>query len=337
MLLAYVLKRVVLSILIIFGVIALSYVLIYIMPGNPAYTWVGKPKGPKAAEAIQIAVRELGLDKPFYIQLYEVTTRFFSFNWGVSLRFKQPVATIAIRSLVATLEALIIAYVIAIPLGILIGSIAALYRSSLGDKAIYTLTSILIASPRFWLAALTLIILQALNVNVFGRIGVEYQPTITIVTGSYIIDSLISGRIDTFLDALTRTLPPALLVSLYPFALVVRIVRISLSEKLHEEYFRQALSYGISGWYAVKRYALRSVIPVLAQIMGITIAYSLVDVATIESVFGREGVGIALAKAIPYNDYPLIIGLLTVVSIAFIISFTVADIVHKLVDPRVRI
>jgi len=328
---------VVLSVLIIFDIIALSYILIYIMPGNPAYTWVGKPKGPKAAEAIQIATRELGLDKPFYVQLYEVITRFFSLNWGVSLRFKQPVATIAIRSLAATLEVLVIAYVIAIPLGILVGTVAALYRGSLWDKTIYTLTSILIAPPRFWLAALTLIILQALNVNVFGRIGVEYQPTIAIITGSYLIDSLIIGRVDAFLDALTRALLPALLALLYPFALVVRIVRLLLSEKLYEEYFRQALSYGIRGWYVVKRYALRSVIPVLTQIMGVTIAYSLVDVATIENVFGREGVGVTLAKAIPYNDYPLIIGLLTVVSIAFIISFTVTDIVHKLIDPRVRI
>jgi len=337
MLLAYILKRIGLSILVILGIIALSYIMIYIMPGNPAYAWVGKPKGPKAAEAIQVAIRELGLDRPFHVQLYDVTMRFFAFNWGVSLRFKQPVATIAIRSLVATLELLVIAYILAIPLGTLAGTYAALYRGCLGDKIVYTVTSVLIASPRFWLAALAVMLLQVFNVSVFGRIGVEYQTSINIVTGSYIIDSLISLRFDAFLDALTRALPPAILASLYPFALITRIVRLSLSEKLHEEYFRQALSYGIKGLYVVRRYALRSVIPVLAQVMGATIAYSLIDIATIENVFGRDGVGVTLAKAIPYNDYPLIIGLLTLVSIAFVIAFTIADIVHKLIDPRVRI
>ncbi|MEM0027751.1 MAG: ABC transporter permease [Ignisphaera sp.] len=333
----YILKRIILSILVILGIIIVSYILVYIAPGNPAYTWVGKPTGPKAAEAIKLAEKDLGLDKPFYIQLYNFIKRFFSFSWGISIRFKQPVSVITMRSLAATLELVVLAYIIAMPLGIFGGVYAALHRDSIIDKIIYGIASILASSPRFWIAAITILLMQMLGINIFGRISASYAISINIYTGSYIIDSLLNGRIDAFVDAILRTIPPAILSSFYPFALTARIVRHSLSEELHKEYVRQLLSYGLKGGHVVKRYALRGVIPVLAQIQGISFAYSIIDVAAIENVFGREGIGVTLSKAILANDYPLIVGLLTIVSILFVIAITIADIIHIIIDPRVRI
>ena len=333
----YILKRVSLSILVILGIIVVSYILVYIAPGNPAYTWVGKPTGPKAAEAIKLAEKDLGLDKPFYIQLYNFIKRFFSFDWGISIRFKQPVSVIVMRSLAATLELVVLAYIIALPLGILGGVYASLHRNSIADKTIYGIASLLASSPRFWIAAITVLLLQMFNINIFGRVSTSYAISINVYTGSYIIDSLLNGRIDAFIDAVLRAMPPVFLASLYPFALTTRIVRHALSEELHKEYVRQLLSYGLRGRHVIRRYALRGVIPVLAQIQGISFAYSVIDVATIENVFGREGIGVTLSKAILANDYPLIIGLLAIVSILFVIAITIADIIHMVIDPRVRI
>ncbi|MCS7111315.1 MAG: ABC transporter permease [Ignisphaera sp.] len=333
----YIIKRIATAFFVVLGVLMLTYVLIYFSPGNPAYTWAGRPRGPKAEEAIKAAEEELGLNKPLYLQIYTHINRFFKGDWGLSLRFKQPVLLVVTRNLVASLELLVVAFSIAIPLGIILGVVSALYRGYLVDKVLYVASLLLISFPRFWIAILFYVFLQMLGVNLFGRIAPSYMLMVESRVGSYIIDSLISGRVEIFADTLMRALPPAVIVALYPMALTIRVIRFSISEKLHEEYVRQAMSYGLSRSKIVYRYALRGVIPAISQLHGITFAYSIVDTATVENIFGRDGIGSAIVKAIPYNDYPLIIGLLAVSGILFIVVNTVSDIIQVISDPRVRI
>ncbi|MEM0153329.1 MAG: ABC transporter permease [Ignisphaera sp.] len=333
----YIIKRAATAIAIVLGILVLTYILIYLSPGNPAYTWAGRPRGPKAEEAIKIAEEELGLNKPLYLQLYTHINRFFRGDWGTSLRFKQPVMQVVIRNLIASLELLTIAFTIAIPLGIFLGVTSALYRGYLVDKVLYIASSLFISFPRFWIAIMLSVFLQTLGINLFGRIAPSYTLMIEGVTGSHIIDSVISGRIDILIDVLIRILPPAIVVALYPMALTIRVLRYSISEKLHEEYVKQAISFGLSRNKVVYRYALKGVIPTISQLHGITFAYSIIDAATVENIFGRDGIGSAIVKAIPYSDYPLIIGLLAVVGILFILINTIADVIQAASDPRVRI
>lgn len=334
---SYIVKRSVTVLFVVLGILVLTYVLTYLSPGNPAYTWAGRPRGPRAEEAIKAAERELGLNEPLHIQILIHITRFFTGNWGVSLRFKQPVLSVVTRNLAASLELLVIAFSIAVPLGIVLGVISALYRGYLVDRVLYSLSIFFISFPRFWIAILLYVFLQMLGVNVFGRIAPNYIVAVESRVGSYIVDGLISGRLDVFADAMLRTLPPALIVALYPMALTIRVVRYSISEKLHEEYVRQAMSYGLSRSKIVYKYALRGVMPAILQLHGITFAYSIIDAATVENIFGRDGVGSAIVKAIPYNDYPLIIGLLAVSGVLFVIVNTISDVIQAISDPRVRI
>jgi peptide/nickel transport system permease protein len=333
----YIIRRLVTAFAIVIGILVLTYILIYLSPGNPAYTWAGRPRGPKAEEAIKMAENELGLNKPLYIQIYIHVNRFFSGNWGLSLRFKQPIIMVITRNLIASLELLIISFSIAVPIGIFLGVVSALYRGYLIDKILYLTSSLFISFPRFWIAIIFSAILQSLGINIFGRVAPDYTLSINYVTGSYIIDSLINGRIDIFIDVLIRIMPPSLIVALYPTALTIRVIRFSLSEKLHEEYVKQAISFGLPRNKIVYKYALRGIIPAISQLQGITFAYSIIDAATVENIFNREGIGSAIVKAIPYNDYPLIIGLLAVTGILFIIINTVSDIIQVVSDPRVRI
>ncbi len=333
----YIIKRVVSAFIVVLGILVLTYILIYFSPGNPAYTWAGRPRGPRAEEAIKAAESELGLDKPLYLQIYIHINRFFKGDWGISLRFKQPVISVITRNLVASLELLIVAFFIAIPLGIFLGVMSALYRGYLVDKVLYTISALFISFPRFWIAILLSVFLQMLGVNLFGRIAPSYMLVIESVSGSYIIDSIISGKAEIFIDALIRILPPAIIVALYPMSLTVRVLRYSLSEKLYEEYVKQAISFGLPRSRVVYRYALRGMVPAISQLHGITFAYSIVDVATVENIFGRDGIGSTIVKAIPYNDYPLIIGLLALTGILFIVVNTISDIIQIVSDPRVRI
>lgn len=333
----YIVKRTASAFIVVLGILVLTYILIYFSPGNPAYTWAGRPRGPRAEEAIKAAESELGLDKPLYLQICIHINRFFKGDWGVSLRFKQPVISVIIRNLIASLELLITAFSIAIPLGIFLGVVSALYRGYLVDKVLYIISALFISFPRFWIAIIFSVFLQMLGVNLFGRIAPNYMLVLESVTGSYIIDSIISGRVEIFIDVLIRILPPAIIVALYPMSLTIRVLRYSISEKLHEEYVRQAISFGLPRSKVVYRYALRGIISAIAQLHGITFAYSIVDAATVENIFGRDGIGSAIVKSIPYNDYPLIIGLLAVTGTLFIIVNTISDIIQVISDPRVRI
>ncbi|ADM28566.1 binding-protein-dependent transport systems inner membrane component [Ignisphaera aggregans DSM 17230] len=333
----YILKRLALSLSIIIGILVVTYILIYIAPGNPAYVWAGRPRGLKAEEAIENAVKELGLDKPLWMQIAIHITRFFAGDWGVSIRFKQPVVIVIARNLMATLELLFFGFLFAIPLSLILGIYSALYRDSYVGESLYTFMCITLSIPRFWIAIIFFLILQNFNINVFGRISPSYSIEINTITSFYTIDSLLAGRLDIFLDVLRRLIPPAIVIALYPASLIGRIIRYNLSERLNDEYVKQAISYGISRRIILFKYALRGVLPSIIQMTGMIFAYTIIDAATVESIFGREGIGSAIVKAIPYNDYPLIIGMMSVVTIVFIVVNTISDIVQAIIDPRVRL
>ncbi len=333
----YILKRSFLSLSIIVGILIITYILIYIAPGNPAYVWAGRPRGLRAEEAIKNAVRELGLDKPLWMQISIHIMRFFAGDWGISIRFKQPVIAVIARNLVATLELLFFGFLFAIPLSLILGIYSALYRYSHIGESLYTFMSIALSIPRFWIAIIFCLLLQNININVFGRISPNYSIEINITTGFYTIDSLLMGRLDIFIDVLRRLIPPALIIALYPASLIGRIARYNLSEKLNDEYVKQAISFGIPRRVILFKYALRGVLPSITQMAGMIFAYTIIDVATVENIFGREGIGSAIVKAIPYNDYPLIIGMMSIVAIVFIAVNTIADVIQAIIDPRVRL
>jgi len=333
----YIIKRSFSALAILIGVLIVTYILIYIAPGNPAYVWAGRPRGPKAIEAIENAVKELGLNKPIHEQIAIHVIKFFSGDWGTSIRFKQLVKDLVLRNLASTIELLIFSFLIAIPIGIFMGMYAALYRGSKIDTLIQLTSSILANSPRFWIAIAFILALQNIGLSTFGRISPEYRIEIHEITGFYIIDSILQNRFDILLDVVLRLIPPALAVATYPIGLLSRMTRMLLSESLQEEYVREAISLGLPRKVVVFRYALRGVIPALTQISGLVFAYSIVDAMAVEYVFGREGLGYIIIKAIPANDYPLIISSLSIIAMIYIIVNTIVDIVQASINPRVRV
>ncbi len=336
----YIIRRSALSLVLVVGVLLLSFVLTYYAPGDPALTWAGRPRGPGALEAIERAKQELGLDKPLWYQLSTYIGRFLSGDWGTSVKFKTPVLELVLRGFASSLELVAYSFLVAVPLGYLLGISAALSRGGLRDRVIYYFSATISGTPRFITAAVAYtslyVLSQALGTPViYGRLSSELRVGFEEITGVITLDSLIQGRLDAFLDSLVRIIPPAVVLSTYPMGILARVVRIAVAETLEEEYVRQAISLGISSGAVMRRYVAPSVVPVVAQLSGLFFSYSLVEAMAVESVFGREGLGYLLVKSLESSDYPLIIGSIVLVSLVFVVANTIADVVQAKINPRV--
>ncbi len=336
----YIFKRLIWAILVIIGVIVFSYLLLYIAPGDPAYIWAGRPRGPQASIAIEHARRELGLDKPLLVQIMLFIYKVFTGDMGISIEYKQPVSMIIWRGLTATLELLIVAYLIGVSIGVLLGIISALKRGSKLDAALQLTAITLTNAPSFWLS-IGLIIVLSLLFGFAGYARIDQRLALTTgfkpITGFYLLDSLIEGNILVFIDVLTRIIPPAIVVATYPLGLGIRMTRALMSDVLNEEYIKAAIAWGVKRRYVIWKYGFRGTTPGLTQVMGLSFAYSLIDAMIVEIVFGREGLGTLAYHIIGKSDFPLIIGLMITVTVFYIIVNTLTDIIQALIDPRVRI
>jgi ABC-type dipeptide/oligopeptide/nickel transport system permease component len=336
----YLVRRTLWAVAIIVGVIAISYLLLYFSPGDPAYIWAGRPRGANATIAVQHARQELGLDKPLPLQILFFIRNVFTGNMGVSIEYKQPVASIIWRGLTATLELLIVAYLIGVSTGVFAGVYAALKRNSKIDGTLQSIAIILANAPSFWLAIGFIIILSSLTgftgysrIDERLAIATGFHP----ITGFYLLDSLLEGSIPVFIDVFLRILPPAIIVATYPFGLGLRMSRALIAEAFNEDYVRAAIAWGIKRRIVIWKYAFKGTIPSLTQVLGLAFAYSLIDAMIVEVVFGREGLGSLAYSVIGKSDYTLIIGLMITVTTFYIIVDTLADILQAVIDPRVRL
>ncbi|ABN69386.1 binding-protein-dependent transport systems inner membrane component [Staphylothermus marinus F1] len=336
----YLVKRVFWSALIIIGVIMLSYIIIISAPGDPAKIWAGNPRGEKAGLAIQKAREELGLDQPLPIQVLRYTLQVLSGNMGVSIVYRVPVAEVIWRGLTATLELLVVSYIIGISIGVFLGVESALRRGSRFDSIMQSLAILLANAPSFWLGiGLIILLAETIGFTGYGRIDtyLMFQTGFHPITGFYLLDALIEGNLPVFIDVFLRILPPAIVVATYPIGLGLRISRALVAENLNEEYVRAAVAWGVERRIIIWKYAFRGAIPSLTQIMGLAFAYSLVDAMIVEVVFGREGLGSIAYSVIGKSDYTLITGLMVTVTIFYIIMNTLADILQAIIDPRVKL
>jgi peptide/nickel transport system permease protein len=336
----YLFKRVFYSILVVIGIIIVTYLLIILSPGDPAARWAGNPRGPGAEKAIELARIDLNLDKPLYLQVILFIYNVLTGNLGVSISTKTPVLTAIWTHMSSTLELLIFAYIIGIPIGVLLGVFSSLRRGSFKGDVLESIGFIVANTPSFWTGmALFLVFSEILGVSSYGRIDVKLATIMGFkpITGFYLIDTLIQGNIILFFDVLKRLIPPAIVVSLYPIGTGIRVVRVLMSEALSEDYVKQAIALGVSRRTVIWDYAFKGTIPGLTQVMGLSFVYSLVDAMIVEYVFGREGLGSLLVGAVVSNDFKLAVSTLIVISSFYIIANTITDIVQAWIDPRVKL
>ncbi len=332
----FIIKRLLLSIFVLLGVAFITFFLTRVIPSDPAAKWVGPRATP---EQIAKARIELGLDQPLYVQFFRYMGDLAQGNLGYSLRTRRPIIDELKENLPATIELVLISTIAAVFVGIPLGVISARRKDSWIDHFSRLFSVGMVSLPTFWVALiLQLLFFRTLHLfPMGGQLSTEVKLTMDIpmITGFITIDSLITGNLRIFLDAMYHIILPGITIALYPVGLVARMTRSALLEILSEDYITAARSYGLGERVVFWSYALKNSVSATATVVALSIGYTLVNTFLVESIFFWPGIGSYIATAVIGLDYPAIMGVTIFSAVSYVILNLIADIIIAL-DPRVR-
>ena len=241
----YIFKRLLMGLVVLLGVITITFIIARIVPSDPAAKWVGARATPEQIEKAKI---ELGLNKPIPVQFINYLKDLLKGDLGNSLRTHQPITKELATYIPATLELVLFGFILAIIIGIPMG----IYSAKKKDKAMDHISRFFsigsVSLPTFWVALfLQLIFYRNLGIlPLGGRVSTETTIFYNLphITGMLLFDSLITGQWAIFWDALTHIILPGITIALYPIGLVARMTRSALLEVLNEDYITASRSIG---------------------------------------------------------------------------------------------
>ncbi|MGL4196203.1 MAG: ABC transporter permease [Allorhizobium sp.] len=298
-------KRLVQSVFILFGVAAITFVLLYALPADPARMLAGRSATTQTVENIR---KELGLDKPLPVQFAQYVGGLAQGDLGRSYAQKTEVVTLIAARLPATLTLMAAGIFLEVLLGVVLGAIAALNRGGLLDRTVMMSAFIGVSAPQFVVALLLLYVFAA-TLGWFPMSG--YGSAAHVVL-------------------------PAATLGLLGAGWYARMVRSAMIDVLNQDYIRTARAKGLSGARVVLRHVLpNAILPIIAMI-GIDIGQFMGGVVVVEAVYGWPGIGQLAWQAIQQVDIPIIMGVTLTSALAIITGNLIADLIAPVIDPRIR-
>lgn len=330
----FITKRLLLLVLMLVGLLAITFTISHVAPGDPASLAAGPDATKEMVENIR---RQYGLDKPLREQFAIYASGVLEGDFGRSVRTSRDVGADLLRYFPATFELVTFSILIACALGIPLGMLAALFHNGWVDHATRILSVSGMALPMFWLG-LMLQLLIALEWGLLplgGRLDLMTEPP-SFVTGMYLIDSLLVGRWDVFGDAFAHLILPATALCFPALASIMRVNRAEMLEALNQDYVTGARAMGISEWRIVCLYALKNaLIPTLAMI-GLRYGWMLGGTVLVESVFDWPGIGLYAVQSAVSSDFQPIMGVTLLIGLNFMLANLLVDILYAWIDPRLR-
>lgn len=298
----YIVKRILLAIVTIFIICALTFFLMHAIPGGP----FNKEKALSEA-TIQALNERYNMDKPLVVQFLLYMKTLLQGDFGVSLKNGREISAIIGESFPISAKLGLSAMVVALILGTIFGSLAALMRNKLPDRIIIFLSTLFTAVPSFVLATILLLVFS---------IKLNWVPVFSVDQQSYVL--------------------PVIALAAYPMAYVTRLSKTSMLDALGQDYIRTARAKGVSKVKLIFKHALRnSLIPVITY-AGPQIAYIITGSMVVETVFTIGGLGSKFVGAINNRDYTLIMATTIFLAALMVIATLVCDLLYKAVDPRIK-
>ena len=333
----YIFKRLLSSLLVLLGVVTITFFISRVIPSNPAAKWAGTRA---TEEQLAAAREELGLDDPLPVQYINYLKDLLHGDLGINYSTRQPVSLELATYVPATVELVLLAFVLAIIIGIPLGIYSAKKKNRLLDHSVRFFSIGAVSLPSFWVALfLQLVFYKALNLL---PIGGQLSAMATIfnekphVTGLLLLDCLLTGEFSLFLDALQHIILPCITVSLYPIGLVARMTRSALLEILGEDYITAGRSYGLTEFKMLWKYALKNSLGATATDVALSMGYTLTNTFLVESIFSWPGIGSYISTAVTTLNFPAIMGVTIFGACCYILLNLLADLIIAL-DPRVRL
>ena len=333
----YIFKRLLSSLLVLLGVVTITFFISRVIPSNPATKWAGTRA---TEEQLAAAREELGLDDPLPVQYINYLKDLLHGDLGINYSTRQPVSLELATYVPATVELVLLAFVLAIIIGIPLGIYSAKKKNRLLDHSVRFFSIGAVSLPSFWVALfLQLVFYKALNLL---PIGGQLSAMATIfnekphVTGLLLLDCLLTGEFSLFLDALQHIILPCITVSLYPIGLVARMTRSALLEILGEDYITAGRSYVLTEFKMLWKYALKNSLGATATDVALSMGYTLTNTFLVESIFSWPGIGSYISTAVTTLNFPAIMGVTIFGACCYILLNLLADLIIAL-DPRVRL
>lgn len=329
----YIARRLVLLVGVLVGMSVITFSLTHLVPGNPARLLAG----PHASKAeVDALAHQFGLDLPVPEQYVVYVQKLLHGDLGMSLTDRRPVVVDLAQFLPATIELTLVALVLTVAIGIPLGLVSGVARGTLVDHLVRVVSIGGVSMPIFWLGLILQLVLyrEVGLLPASGRLGPFDIPPPS-VTGLYTIDSLLAGRLDTFVTAATHLVLPAVTLAAGSIAVVTRMMRASVIEALEADYVRTARAKGLLERTVLSRHVLKNALIPTVTVIGLQVGYLLAGNVLAEAVFSWPGIGLYAVNAIGNLDYAAIMGVTLVISVVYVLVNLVVDLIYALLDPRI--
>lgn len=320
---------------VLLGISIIVFAMITLTPGDPVEIMLGDQiSTPEQEAALR---RDMGLDLPLHQRFFHFLGNALHGDFGQSFFHRRPVFDLIVARLPATIELTLVSMLIAIGTAVPLGVIAAVKKDTIIDR-VATVASIFgVSMPAFWFGLL-LIMLFAVHLHILpvaGRIG--YDAEVPAVTHLLLIDTLIAGRLDSFLDALGHLILPAVTLGLSMGAILMRVTRTSMLEALSQDYVAFAEAKGLSRMRVVGRHALKNALIPTVTVAALETGSLLGGNMIVETIFGWPGLGRLVVEAIFSRNYPLVQSAVLLYAVTYVMLNFLADILYTALNPRVEL
>ncbi len=332
----YILRRVLLTIPLLFGVTLIAFVISHAVPADPVTANLGQ-KAMSDPEIVAAFRAEWGLDRPVHEQYLIYLGNLLQGDLGRSIKSRRPVLEDLRAFLPATIELATASVFLGMVMGVAFGLVSALRRNTWLDHGVRVLSLLGVSVPVFWLALLALFVFYArLGWTAGpGRIDVGLTPPPR-VTGLLTVDAVLAGDGAVLRNVLAHLLLPALVLASYTTGLIARITRSAMLEVLGQDYIRTARAKGLSPTTVALRHALRNALLPVITVIGFSYGNLLAGTVLTESIFAWPGIGQYAYRASTSLDFPAIMGVSMLIALIFILTNLVVDVLYFILDPRLR-
>jgi peptide/nickel transport system permease protein len=354
----YIVRRLLASLPVLFGVVALVFIIARVLPGDPCTAMYAE----KATEVVCDAFNtRYGLDKSIIDQFAIYVGALLQGDLGASILFGRDISTILIERLPVTVELTVLALLFAVSVGVPLGIASAIRRNSPVDVVTMGVANLGVSIPVFVLGLfLAYVFAVILRDTPFvlppgGRLsaGIAVVPlavrwglqdlhgplrlVVDFASNMYVVNGLVTGTWSLLGDALRHLILPAVAVGTIPLAIIARMTRSSLLEVLGQDFVRTARAKGLRERLVVVRHGLRNAMLPVVTVIGLSIGSFLSGAVLTETIFGLAGMGRMLYEGIVGRDYSIIQGATVVIAVIYVVVNLVVDISYAFLDPRIRL
>ena len=356
--LSFILRRLLLSIPVLIGIIFIDFAIARILPGDPCVAALGERATEAACNAFNV---RYGLDQPIPLQFVSYLGQLATGDLGDSIRQGRPVAEILVERLPVTLELTLFALAFATVVGVTLGRLSATRRNSPIDVGTMLFANLGVSIPVF---VLGLLLAYFFAVGLRGTpfalppsgqlsAGIGFEPlaqrwgmaestgflraVVDFFSGMKILASLVSGQWESFLDALKHMILPMVALGTIPMAVIARMTRSSMLDVLGLDYIRTARAKGAGEGLVIGRHAFRNALLPVVTVIGLSLGALLSGAVLTESIFLLPGLGRTLFEAITARDYIVVQALTLVTAVFYVVINLIVDVSYAYLDPRIRL